>query len=131
MPLTNPNRLQVYFDGRLDAGKGAWAMFYFGTDPAINHGHASAQKDPFPCPPNRNGGGAEMRASSKGSPSPARPNASVSELGTLTEVTVDDAPADTLAPTSASAPSLDASLSESTSQKKAIERQDSLVSDHI
>ena len=40
MPLTDANRSQVYFDGRLDAGKGAWVMFYFGTDPAINHGRA-------------------------------------------------------------------------------------------
>ena len=31
---------KVYFDQRLDGGKGGWAMFLFGTDPSINHGRA-------------------------------------------------------------------------------------------
>ena len=31
---------KVYFDSRLDNGAGAWAMFYFGTDPKVNRGHA-------------------------------------------------------------------------------------------
>jgi len=29
---------QVYWDKRLDGGRGAWVMFYFGTDPAVNRG---------------------------------------------------------------------------------------------
>ena len=31
---------KVYYDQRLDGGKGAWAMFFFGTDKTINNGRA-------------------------------------------------------------------------------------------